>query len=49
MVKCRFVHSLNLESGVEDEVLVDGEEVEEDVVLRTYPERLPDGVHVSPD
>ena len=49
MVKCRFVHSLNLESCVEEEVLVDGEEVEEDVVLRADPERLPDGVHVSPD
>ena len=29
-------------------MLVDGEEVEEDVVLRAHPERLPDGVHVRP-
>ena len=40
------MNSRNLESCVEEEVLVDGEEVEEDVVLRAHPERLPDGVHV---
>ena len=41
--------SHNLEAGVEEEVLVHGEEVEEDVVLRAHAEGLPDGVHVGPD